>query len=83
MTADKIDRTALEKLRADQTATHVAGSNRLVLALADASEVSPPSNARSSAPCCLKAGAADAQDQARDATAASPSSPSLRMIAGG
>jgi periplasmic protein CpxP/Spy len=42
LTADKIDRAALEKLRADQIATHEAASKRLVQALADAAEVLTP-----------------------------------------
>lgn len=42
LTADKVDRAALEKLRADQIATHDAASKRLVQALADAAEVLTP-----------------------------------------
>ncbi|MDQ2081744.1 Spy/CpxP family protein refolding chaperone [Xanthobacteraceae bacterium Astr-EGSB] len=42
LTADKIDRDALEKLRAEQIATHEATSKRLVQALADAAEVLTP-----------------------------------------
>jgi Spy/CpxP family protein refolding chaperone len=42
LTADKVDRAALEKLRADQIATHEAASKRLVQALADAAEVLTP-----------------------------------------
>jgi periplasmic protein CpxP/Spy len=42
LTAEKVDRAALEKLRADQIATHEAASKRLVQALADAAEVLTP-----------------------------------------
>jgi Spy/CpxP family protein refolding chaperone len=42
LTADKIDRSALEKLRAEQIAAHDATSKRLVQALADAAEVLTP-----------------------------------------
>jgi hypothetical protein len=42
LTAEKIDRAALEKLRADQLATHDAASKRIVQALADAAEVLTP-----------------------------------------
>jgi len=42
LTADNIDRAALEKLRAEQIATHDAASKRLVQALADAAEVLTP-----------------------------------------
>ena len=42
LTADKIDRAALEKLRAEQIATHDAASKRLVQALADAADVLTP-----------------------------------------
>ena len=42
LTTEKVDRAALEKLRADQIATHDAASKRLVQALADAAEVLTP-----------------------------------------
>jgi periplasmic protein CpxP/Spy len=42
LTAEKIDRAALEKLRADQIAAHDAASKRLVQALADAADVLTP-----------------------------------------
>ncbi len=42
LTAQTIDRAALEKLRADQIAAHDAASKRVVQALADAAEVLTP-----------------------------------------
>ncbi len=42
LTAQTIDRTALEKLRADQIATHDAASKRVIQGLADAAEVLTP-----------------------------------------
>ena len=42
LTAEKVDRAALEKLRTDQIATHDAASKRLVQALADAADVLTP-----------------------------------------
>jgi Spy/CpxP family protein refolding chaperone len=42
LTAEKVDRAALEKLRADQIAAHDAASKRIVQALADAAEVLTP-----------------------------------------
>lgn len=42
LTAQTIDRAALEKLRADQIATHDATSKRVVQALADAADVLTP-----------------------------------------
>lgn len=42
LTAQTVDRAALEKLRADQIATHEAASKRLVQALADAADILTP-----------------------------------------
>ena len=42
LTGEKVDRAALEKLRAEQIATHDAASKRLVQALADAADILTP-----------------------------------------
>ncbi len=46
LTQQTIDRTAIEKLRADQIAVHDAASKRLVQAVADAAEVLTPEQRR-------------------------------------
>ena len=46
LTQQTIDRTAIEKLRADQIAIHDAASKRLVQAVADAAEVLTPDQRR-------------------------------------
>jgi len=45
-TADKIDRGAIEKLRAEQTAAHDAASKRLTKAMTDVAEVLTPEQRR-------------------------------------